>query len=187
MSNSLIQCLSNLWQCARADDLPNWFALAFTAVLWPVALIVWQQRRTNGVAGLEVHFADGNITIDAKPFAAIDIQFTNHTGAVAYVSGVRIVGFTEAFRIPIEASRDRAENSYHLKFMNDNGDFCLREITLQTSTMAKTCMPTFDHLPTEFFAHAPSWFARKFRIRKYFLIQYTAMAGTTRHSVSTVY
>jgi len=147
----------------------------------------WQRRRVNGVPGLEVHFADGNITINEEPFPAIDIQFTNHTAAVAYVSGVRIVGFTKAFPIPIEASRDRAENSYHLKFMDDQGKFRLREITLQTSEMAKTCMPTAEHMPPEFFSHAPSWTERRLRQRKYFLIQYTAMVGTTRYLVSTVY
>jgi hypothetical protein len=187
MIDTLFSWLGAAWKGARDNDLPNWFAFAFTVVLWPLALILWQRRKVNGVPGLEVHFADGNITIAGKPFAAIDIQFANHTGSVAYVSGVRIIGFTNAFPIPIEASRDRAENSYHLKFMDENGDFRLREVTRQTSAMEKTCMPVADHMSPQFFTYAPSWWARKIRRRRYFLIEYTAMVGTTRYSVSTVY
>lgn len=179
--------VSTAWKWARENDLPNWLVFAFTVVLWPLVLILWQRRKVNGVPGLEVHFADGNIVINGAPHAAIDIQFTNHTGSVAYVSGVRIVGFTDAFPIPIEASRDRAENSYHLKFIDDKGEFKIREVTLQTSAMAKTCMPVANHMADDFFSYAPSWWARKLHKRRYFAIEYTAMVGTARYSVATVY
>jgi hypothetical protein len=89
--------------------------------------------------------------------------------------------------VPVEASRDRAANSYHLKFMDDKGHFVLREVTLQTSEMAKACMPVASAMSSRFFKYAPTWLARRLRKRQYFLLEYTAMVGTMRHSVSTVY
>jgi hypothetical protein len=191
MFDVLSECILAAWKWARTNDLPNWFAFAFTVILWPLALILWQRRKVNGVQGLEVHFAEGQISIGDKPFPAIDIQFTNHTGSVAYISGVRIRGCTESFPVPIEASRDRAANSYHLKFMKVTTDskllFVLREVTLQTSETAKTCMPVASAMFSDFFKYTPSWVARRLRKRQYFLLEYTAMVGTVRHSVSTLY
>lgn len=175
------------WAWARANDIPNWIVLAFTAVLWPVALFLWQRRKVTGVPGLEVHFTPGDITIGGRPYKAIDVRFTNHTGSVAYVSGVRIRRCTVAFPVPIEAARDVADNSYHLKFQRSSGPFDRREITLQTNQSALSCMPTAAPMPEEFFTHVPSWFDRRLGRHRYFVLEYTAMVGTARHSVATHY
>jgi len=187
MLTQMFPWLIDVWNWSRANDLPNWFAFAFTVVLWPLALFLWQRRKVTGVTGLEVHFADGQITINGNPYAAIDLQFTNHTGAVAYVHGVRIRSCSKAFPVPIEASRDIAENSYHLMFMDAHGAFVMREVTLQTSQSAKTCMPVSTSMNTEFFTHTSSWLSRHLRMRKFFILEYTAMVGTTRYSVTTRY
>jgi len=179
--------LVSVWNWMLLNDIPNWIALAFTAILWPLVLFLWQRRRVNGVAGLEVHFAPGHITIGTSSHDAIAIQFTNHTGAVAYVSGVRITRCTRDFPVPIDAARDVAGDSYHLKFMSPSGTFDMREITLQTSQSANSCMPASTALSTEFFTHKPSWLARRFGRMKYFVLEYTAMVGTTRFSVATYY
>lgn len=187
MTNESLSWFSTLWAWARANDIPNWLAIALTSIFWPIALIVWQRRKVNGVHGLEVHFAKGNIQISGKPFSAIDVRFTNHTGAVVYVSGVRVRGCTQDFTVPVEAARDVAENSYHLKFMDDAGQFVLREVTLQTNAEEKTCLAAPSSLPEEFFTHSPSWLARVLRRHKYFVLEYTAMVATTRYSIATLY
>jgi hypothetical protein len=151
------------WDWIRTNDVPNWLVVAFTVILWPLALFLWHRRKVNGVPGLEIHFTPGNITIGGQPFSAVDIQITNHTGSVVYVSGARVRNCTNAFPVPVDAARDIAENSYHLKFMNSNGQFIDREVTLQTSASAKTCMPAADPM------------------------EYTAMVGTARYSVATLY
>jgi hypothetical protein len=178
--------IADTLQWLRANDLPNWLAFSLTVILWPLALVYWQRRKVHGVPGLEAHFKAGSITIDGKPFAAIDIQFTNHTGSVTYLSGVRIRKCSKAFFVPPQAARDIAGDSYHLKFMDAEGRFVLREITLQTNQSAKTCMPS-AYMPLEFFQHSGSWLARKIGLSKYFILEYTAMVGTARHLVSTVY
>jgi hypothetical protein len=185
--NCVLSWLSTAWNWTRVNDLPNWFAVAFTLVFWPLVLILWQRRKVNGVPGLEVHFVPGEITIGERPFPAISVLFTNHTGSVVYISGVRIRACKKAFPVPIEASRDRAENSYHLKFIKDTKGFAYREITLQTTESGQTCMPISEPLPEDFYRYWPSWLARRLRRQKYFVLAYTAVVGTTRHSVATLY
>lgn len=187
MANSIVTCIAEVWAWARANDIPNWVAVAFTGIAWPIALYAWSRRKVNSVPGLEVHFAAGNITIHGEPHSAVDVQFTNHTGSVAYISGVRVRSCTANFPVPVVAARDIAQGSYHLKFMQDGGGFVLREVTLQTSASAKTCMPTTPGLSSAFFTHAPSWVSRLFRRQTYFVLEYTAMVGTTRHAVATLY
>ena len=85
------------------------------------------------------------------------------------------------------ASRDIAKGSYHLKFIDGSGAYNRREVTLQTSASEKTCMPTTPNLANEFYTHSPSWWSRLFRYQKYFVLEYTAMVGTTRYVVATVY
>lgn len=175
------------WNWLHANDLPNWVALIFTAILWPLALFFWQRRRVQSVPGLEVHFVPGNISIGTVPHSAVDIRFTNHTGSVAYVSGARIKVCSSAFSVPIDAARDVGDDSYHLKFISASSTFELCEVTLQTSESAQTCMPVAATMPTEFYTHRTSWFARRLRQRKYFILEYTAMVGTTRYAVATYY
>lgn len=175
------------WNWLRANDLPNWLALAFTAILWPLALFFWHRRRVQSVPGLEVHFVPGTITIGTSSHSAVDIRFTNHTGSVAYISGVRIKDCAPSFAVPIDAARDVAANSYHLKFISPSGSFELREVTLQTSNSAQTCMPIAAPLSTDFYTHKTSWLARRFRHHKYFVLEYTAMVGTARYAVATYY
>lgn len=187
MDANNLALVAETWSWLRTNDIPNWITVAFTGIAWPIALFLWQRRKVNSVPGLEVHFAPGNIKIAEKPHSAIDVQFTNHTGSVVYVSRVRVLKCTKEFPVPTDASRDIAQGSYHLKFMDDKGLFVMREVTLQTNSSAKSCMPTTEAQSDGFFTHSPSWFARLFRHQKYFILEYTAMVGTTRHTVATLY
>jgi len=72
--------MSLLWNIAKENDLPNWFALAFTVVLWPLALFWWQRRRINNVPNLEVKFSPGGMRIGNEEGPALNITFFNHTG-----------------------------------------------------------------------------------------------------------
>jgi hypothetical protein len=185
--HDMSEWISTAWNWARANDIPNWVVVAFTAVLWPAALFFWQQRKVQGVPGLEVHFVDCKIRIGEQQHAAIDIVFTNHTGSVVYISGARVRSCTKNFPVPVEASRDVAQNSYHLKFTDSEGNYVMREVTLQTSQSGKTCMPASQPMQREFFSHTASYVSRVLRRPKYFVLEYTAMVGTARYSISTWY
>jgi hypothetical protein len=179
--------LVSVWIWIKENDLPNWFAVFFTAILWPIALIVWNRRRVNNVAHLEVQFAPGHIQIHGKPHTAISIDFINHTGSVVYLTGARIKRCSSLFRVPIDAGRDIAEGSYPLLFMEPSGSFVHREKTLQTNEGAHSCIAASSDLPESFYTYSAPWWRRTLRLRKYFLLEYTAMVGTTRRSVRTLY
>ncbi|MBS0366353.1 MAG: hypothetical protein JSR67_11085 [Proteobacteria bacterium] len=182
----MTKLVMDTWNWIQVHDLPNWIAMLISVIAWPLIVILWQHRRTNGVPGLEVHFFAGKIKIGGKEYSAVDVQFTNHTGAVTYVSNVRVRSLTEAFWVPPDAARDINQNSYHLKFIDDAGGFTRREATLQTSGSAKTCMPS-GIMPLEFYQYSPRAIRRWFRRPKYFVLEYTVMVGTSRHLVATLY
>jgi hypothetical protein len=175
------------WNWLIANDLPNWIAVVFTAIVWPVALFAWTRRTINNIPHLEVVFTPANITIGATAHSAIAIDFINHTGAVVYIRGARIKRSSSLFSVPSDAARDIAEDSYHLKFLDPNGGFVNREVTLQTNHTARTTIATAALLPQAFYAYKAPWYRRAVRLRKYFVLEYTAMVGTTRRAVATLY
>jgi hypothetical protein len=175
------------WEWLRANDLPNWVAIAFSLIVWPAVIFLWQRRRVSSVAGLEVHFFRGSIQINGKDFSAVDVRFTNHTGAVVYVRGVRVRDCTAKFPVPLEAARDVSSNSYHLKFNYGDGAFVHREVTLQTTESAQSCMPVGTSLSDAFFVHVQPWYLRLIRRQTYFVLEYTALVGSSRYLVSTRY
>lgn len=177
----------DIWNLAKANDLPNWFAAAFTAVVWPLALLAWNKRKVNNVPNLEVRLLAGNIQINGNPHDAVSLDFTNHTGSVVYLAGARIKKCTDQFSVPVDASRDIAEGSYHLSFMDTNGGFVHRELTLQTNQSGRTVIAVTAPMGQAFYTYRAPWYRRWFRRPKYFILEYTAMVGTARYSVATVY
>ena len=177
----------DLWNWTKANDLPNWIVVAFTAVLWPLALLAWNRRKVNNVPNLEVRVLPGNIEIGGNPHNAVAFDFTNHTGSVVYLAGGRIKKCTDLFSVPVDASRDIAEGSYHLSFMDANGGFVHRELTLQTNQSSRTVIAVTALMTQEFYTYRAPWYRRLPRTPKYFILEYTAVVGTARHFVTTVY
>jgi hypothetical protein len=73
MNADSLAWITSAWHRMRVNDIPNWIVVLFTAILWPVVLILWHRRKVDGVSGLEVHFADGKITNGGQLYAAVDI------------------------------------------------------------------------------------------------------------------
>lgn len=176
-----------VWNWAKANDVPNWLVFLFTAIVWPLVLTYWNRRKVNSIPHLEVRLVPGNIHIGGRPHDAVAIDVLNHTGAVAYLSGARIRSCSSLFNVPIDASRDIAANSHHLSFIDENGRYTHREFTLQTNQTARTVIAVSSPLPEPFYRYSPTWFRRLFRWRKYFVLEYTAMVGKTRYFVATLY
>jgi hypothetical protein len=187
MLAELLSPLAKLWDQLRANDVPNWIAMAFSLVVWPLVLFAWQHRRVRSIQGLEVHFMPGTITIAGKAFPAVDVRFTNHTGSVVYISNVRIRNCSALFPVPTDAARDVSSDSYHMKFNNGDGAFIHREVTLQTSGSAQTCMPASAPPGSSFLTYTSPWYLRLLRRRRYFVLEYTALVGVTRRFVTTRY
>jgi hypothetical protein len=135
------QALIEFWNTAHENDIPNWFAMSISIVVVPAIVILWRKRRVKFVPGLEVSFFRGALNFGGKDHQAVTVQFTNHTGVLVYISGVRVRSVTKQFPVPPEASRDIGGNLYHLKFLGPDGQLTAREITLQTGASQTTGMP----------------------------------------------
>ena len=187
MSSDAEPLIVQAWNWAKANDLPNWVVVLFAAIVWPLVLFYWSRRKVNNIPGLEVRLVTGNIKIGGKPHDAVAIDVINHTGSVVYLTGARIKSCSSLFNVPIDASRDIAAGSHHLSFMDEKGDFVHREFTLQTNQAARTCIAISSPLAEPFYRYRAHWFRRLFRMRKYFVLEYTAMIGSARYFVATVY
>ena len=187
MFNELQNQIAAGWLWVHEHDLPNWVAFLFSLIVWPITIFLWQRRKISSVPGLEVHFSPGDMTIDGKHFSAVGMRFVNHTGSVVYVSGLHAQRCSKLFPIPLEAARDIAKNSYHLKFMDDGGHFSKREVTIQTNEAQHTGLPVAALMPSAFYGYVRPWYKRLLRQRKYFVLEYTVMVGSTKHAVATRY
>jgi len=127
------------------------------------------------------------MTIGGQPHHAVAIDVINHTGSVVYLTGARIKSCSALFAVPLDASRDIAEGSHHLAFMNATGGFIEREYTLQTNRTANTGIAVVPTLNESFYQYRAPWYKRLIRLRKYFVLEYVAMVGKKRYSVATLY
>ena len=175
------------WNWLRNNDVPNWVTLLFTAIGWPVVLFLWQKRPVNNVSGLEVQLSPGSIHINNQPHHAVAIDVINHTGAVVYITAARIKSCSSLFPVPITVSRDIAEGSHHLAFMDANNNFSQREITLQTNQAARTAIGVTSVLPQSFYSHRAAWYRRLVRNKRYFVLEYVAVVGRKRYAIRTLY
>ena len=180
------QALIGFWNTAHENDIPNWFAMSISIVVVPAIVILWRKRRVKFVPGLEVSFFRGALNFGGKDHQAVTVQFTNHTGVLVYISGVRVRSVTKQFPVPPEASRDIGGNLYHLKFLGPDGQLTAREITLQTGAFQTTGMPV-TAIPPEFLNHKPSLLRRMLCWQKYFVLEYHAMVGTTHYTVLQIW
>ena len=187
MPNQSIPFYLSIWTWLKDNDLPNWIIFAFTAIVWPLVIFCWTKRKFNNIPNLEVSLAKASIQINGNPHDAVDIIFLNNTGSVVYISCVRIKRCSKLFTVPIAASRDIAENAHDLSFMDSKGDYVLRQFTLHTNQSVKTSIAVNQQLNESFYKYNPPLWRRSIRRRKYFVLEYTAMVGNRKYTVSTIY
>ena len=65
--------------------------------------------------------------------------------------------------------------------------FHLRQVTLDTGSDAKVSIAVSAQLPNSFYVYKVPRLRRLLGLRKYFVLEYTAMVGTRKYSVQTVY
>jgi hypothetical protein len=183
----IVNLAKAIWNWAKANDLPNWGVVLFTAIVWPSFLYYWHSRKVNNIPNLEVRLAPGNMQINGEQHDAVAIDIINHTGAVVYLSGARIKRCSRLFSVPIDAAWDIGGWSHHLAFMDDQGHFIRRELTLQTNQTGRTAIAVNSPLANSFYTYRARWYRRLLRWRKFFVLEYTAMVGTARYFVATLY
>ena len=143
------------------------------------------------IPGLRVSFAPSSLSIGGNPYASVDIIFTNNTSLVVYLSYVRLKRFTSLVAVPLDTSgsKDISSNAMDLTFFDLSRQiFHYRQVTLDTGSDAKVSIAVSTQLTKKFFyTHRVPRLRRTLGLRKYFVLEYTAMVGTRKYSVETVY
>ena len=185
-----MEMLEGMWAWMKANDLPNWLIFFFTIILWPLVLYVWSQRRVRNIPNLEVSVLDhkGGLKIGEQDYSSIEIRFANNTGSVVYLTNYRVLRCTKNFLVHSDAERDIEDGTVPIKFFDPpTKRFRLRQITLQTGDKASTAIPLQTVPNKELLSHRPSWLRKAFNWQKYFWLEYTAMVGSKRYRVRTIY
>jgi hypothetical protein len=114
---------------------------------------------------------------------AVTLDFINHTDSVVYLTAVRFRANLKEFYVSSDVSRDIGGGTSPLAFLDANGGFSRRELTLQTNEQARTWISMGDH----FYQYRAPWYHRLLRGSKFYRLEYTVMIGKSRYSVSMAY
>jgi hypothetical protein len=186
----MFTAISEFWTWLKLHDAPNWFAVFFSLVVWPLVLVWWSTRKRQSVPNLELIPRPGQTIIRGAQHHTVDLTFTNRTGSVVYLYNARLRENQKHFPVPMAADRDMSGGWRELKFgvqQNNAIVFTEHHQVLQTSDSAITNIAVSRHMDNSFYSYRPGWLRRLFRCPKYFRLEFTAMAGTTKYSVATIY
>jgi len=180
--------LKLFWVWLKTNDLPNWVTILFSLIIWPLALFAWNKRTVRNIPNLQISISKGKMRMGEVETDSLILNFLNNTGSIIYLTNVRIADCSKEFSVHPIASRDIAELSHELKFVNkEKKEFCERQIILQTNQENCTSLGVDLSLPDNLFTFKPSWWRKCFQIRKYFTLEYIAMVGGKRYKVKTIY
>jgi hypothetical protein len=179
--------LSSWWLWLREYDAPNWFSIAFSLIIWPFFIVWLDKRKRLGVPHLEIILRSSQTIINGIQHSAVSLIFTNRTGSVVYLSRARLREVQKNFPIPIDAAQDILGGWRGLKFINQSGINIEHELILQTNNSAETSIAVNRGMPNAFYSFRPGLWRKLFRRPKYFSIEYIAMVGKKKYSISGVY
>jgi hypothetical protein len=190
--------VTDFTQFGKDHDASNWFAIAFSLVVWPSVLwaffYYWSKRKIQEIPHFVVSPTPGQATnIGGQNYHAVGFTFANDTGSVVYIRRVRLRERQENFPIPPAAVRGLSGGWREIKFAAPGTQppaLIDRERILHTGQIAYTSIAVSQAMNNEFFSYRPGWFRRLFRLfryPKYFVLEYTAMVGDRKYYVATVY
>jgi hypothetical protein len=178
--------IASTYAWVKDNDLSNTFTFFVTFILWPLGLFWWTHRKVDNVPNLLIAFTPASPITIGRSFPAVGILFENQTGSIVYVTGPRLRNCSKLFLVPTEAVRDIGENAHPLSFWSGRL-FENHQATLQTSAKIETVMAVTTAMPDLFYRYKTPYLRRIFRRPKFFILEYTAMVGDKRYSVSTIY
>ena len=170
-----------LWSFLKQHDAPNWVAMAFSLVMWPIVLYLWTRRTYGSIRNLQIIVdpAAGVIpTGEHCPYLVI--RFHNNTDQNIYVANGSI-RMTERVAAHPNADRDISTSSYALKFAELPGQpFARLQTTIPTGSAVTTGLPlderyqgaALSSLINELRTHR-----RAVLFAKYFTLSFEAMEG----------
>lgn len=190
--------LKNIFFLVTDYDISNWFTLLFSIIIWPLALFLWNRRKIQSIANLEVSLTAGTLNIwreessaDGVPkridniHPALWFRFSNQTGSTVYLSNARLLKCSKILNVAIASTRDLSA-SYELNF-SVGANLNQRQIILHTNDKSDTAIALDSKPSIEMLSFKPRLWRRIFRCPKYFCLEYVAMVGKMRYNVSTIY
>lgn len=198
-----LEQIKGLFLFIKQHDIPNWFALLFTGIAWPLVLFIWNSRKVQNIPNFEISLSenvqihwreeaasDGGIQRIETEHPAIRFKFSNQTSSTVYLSNARLLKCTKLFNISNDATRDLT-GAYELNFPFDTKatilDFNRRETILHSNCKIETGISLNSKPSNEIFSFTPKVWRRLLRYPKFFCLEYVAMVGKKRYLVSTIY
>ncbi len=126
----------------RQNDLPNYLAVAFSLIVWPLVLAMWNKRTFSAIRNLQILVdpSTGWIpTGETCPY--LIFRFQNNTGERIYITDVSM-RTSRLIAVHPNADRDISTGGYTLKFAERDGEaFSRFHITVETQHEVKTGLP----------------------------------------------
>jgi hypothetical protein len=180
--------ISYVWQWLKDNDAPNWFVIVLSLILWPIFLYWISNRKRHSIPHLEVFPQMIQAGIGLQQGDGVELEFANLTGSIVYLRRVRLRENRRNFRVPNVAVRDISSGwrDLSLRYKSENV-YQHHECILQTNERAMCFIAVEQQLDASFHNHRPGWIRRLFGCPKYYRLEYTAMVGEKKYSVSTIY
>ncbi len=165
----------------KQNDLPNWIAAAFTIIVWPLAIFLWNRRSVGSIRNLDIIISPAKGTIqtgESTPYLIIELH--NKTGQVIHLTNA-VINPTKNLKANDDAEKDLATGSYTLKFSKGSGDaFARLRVTIETGSRVTTGLPLSTAYSQEEANRQINLMRshRPFGLRsKYFVMKYDALVG----------
>jgi len=174
-------------QYLKQNDIPNWIAVAFSLIIWPIALALWNKRTFSAIRNLQILIeqARGWIpTGEECPY--LILRFQNNTGERIYITDVSII---TSHRIGVHPNADRniSTGGYTLKFAETNGDpFARYHVTVETQHEVATGLPlanNYDNQALNALIIELRDYRRNGIIARYFILEFDCMVGRNHRKV----
>lgn len=180
-----VEQLKKIFLFIKIHDIPNWFALLFTGIAWPLVLFLWNTRKIQNIPNLEVSPVAGILTIGSTTYPALWLRFSNQTNSIAYLSNARLFKCTRRLGVASASTRDLS-GAYELNF-SAGGNLNQRQIILHTNCQTETSIALDSNPSAAMLSFKPRLWRRLLRCPKYFCLEYIALVGKKRYNVSTIY
>jgi hypothetical protein len=178
----------DFWQWLKDNDAPNWFVIFFSLIVWPIILYWISNRKRQSIHHLEVFPQLIPLGIGPQQGDGVELEFANLTGSIVYLRRVRLLENRKNFPVPSAAARDISSGWRDLSLRyKPETLYQHHECILQTNQRAMCCIAIERQLDQSFHNHRPGWIRRLFGCPKYYRLEYTAMVGEKKYSVSTIY
>lgn len=122
------------------------------------------------------------------PTDAVGFEFVNQTGAIVYLYRARLREKRKNFPVLQAAVRDLSSGwrPLTLRYPKEAA-YTHMECILQTNERVMACIAIDRPMNAAFYNHRPGKFRKWFRVPKYYELEYTAMVGERKYTISTIY